>query len=67
MIVGIDFDNTIVCYDDIFHREALDRELIPAATPARKEAVRDYLRQQDKEDLWIELQGYVYGPGITSA
>ena len=24
MRIGIDFDNTIVCYDDVFHRAALD-------------------------------------------
>ena len=49
--VGIDFDNTIVCYDEIFHRVALERELIPRDTPKNKESVRDYLRQVGKEPI----------------
>jgi len=67
MIVGIDFDNTIVCYDHVFYRESIERDLIPAHLPQRKEAIRDFLRQEGKEDLWTELQGYVYGPGIKGA
>ena len=30
MILGVDFDNTIVAYDSLFHRVALERGLIPA-------------------------------------
>ena len=67
MHLGIDFDNTIVCYDDVFHREAQQRGLIPSAIPPTKTAVRDYLRSVDQEDAWTELQGYVYGPGISGA
>jgi hypothetical protein len=67
MIVGIDFDNTIVSYDQIFHTESLERGLISLDVPARKDAIRDYLRKAAKEDLWTELQGYVYGPGIGGA
>lgn len=60
-IIGIDFDNTIVCYDNIFYQVALEKELIPPATSTTKEGVRNYLRAMGKEDLWTELQGYVYG------
>ncbi len=67
MIVGIDFDNTIVSYDQIFHKESLERSLITPDVPARKDAIRDYLRSIGSEDLWTELQGYVYGPGIGGA
>jgi hypothetical protein len=74
MRVGVDLDNTIVCYDDVFHRVAVEWGLIPAETAASKGTVRDYLRGQGREDTWIELQGYVYGnrfreaqpfPGVT--
>ncbi len=74
MIVGVDFDNTIVNYDRLFHRAALDRRLIPAGVPASKGDVRDYLRSIGGEKDWIELQGIVYGvrmheadpfPGVT--
>lgn len=61
MIVGIDFDNTIVCYDRAFHLAACERGLIPAQLPPFKEQVRDYLRSAGREDDWTELQGFVYG------
>jgi hypothetical protein len=67
MIVGIDFDNTIVCYDQLLHRVASDQGLIPAELPASKERIRDFLRQNGKEEQWIELQGYIYGVGIQDA
>ena len=67
MRIGIDFDNTIVCYDQIFHAAAAERELIPAETPKSKQAVRDYLRRSGKEAEWIELQGYVYGVKLAEA
>ena len=60
-VIGIDFDNTIVQYDELFHRLACERQLIPADVPANKELVRDYLRADNREDDWTELQGYVYG------
>lgn len=67
MIIGVDFDNTIVCYDDVIYQAALRKGLIPASIPATKEVVRDYLRNCGKEDVWTELQGYVYGIGIKKA
>ncbi len=67
MILGIDFDNTITCYDRLFHRLANERGLVPDALPARKEAVRDYLRSQGLEDAWTELQGLAYGLRIDEA
>ncbi|MEI6504076.1 MAG: haloacid dehalogenase-like hydrolase [Armatimonadota bacterium] len=67
MILGVDFDNTIVCYDEVFHAAALERELIPAHLPVSKDSVRDYLRRCDQEEAWTELQGYVYGPRMRDA
>lgn len=67
MLVGIDFDNTIVCYDALFHRLALERGLIPVHLPATKSHVRDYLRQIGREPDWTELQGIAYGPRIVDA
>lgn len=65
--IGIDFDNTIVGYDELFHRHALLQGLIPSELPHRKEAVRDHLRANLNEGAWTELQGYVYGPGMREA
>jgi FMN phosphatase YigB (HAD superfamily) len=67
MKVGLDFDNTIVCYDGLFHALAVERGLIPPETPTNKTAVRDYLRSVGREDDWTELQGIGYGPEIVRA
>jgi thiamine kinase-like enzyme len=67
MILGVDFDNTIVCYDGIFHRVALERGLIPAGLPQDKTTVRNHLRQTGREPDWTEMQGLVYGPRLMDA
>jgi hypothetical protein len=67
MIIGIDFDNTIVAYDALFHRVALELGVIPADLPVNKTAVRDHLRATDREPIWTEMQGTVYGSRITEA
>jgi hypothetical protein len=67
MLVGLDFDNTIVCYDRLFHRLARERGLLTEHVPATKGAVRDHLRSIDREDDWTELQGVGYGPRISDA
>lgn len=67
MIVGIDFDNTLVCYDGIFYAEALRRGWVPESLAMHKMAVRDYLHSINRAEAFTELQGYVYGPGITQA
>jgi hypothetical protein len=65
--IGIDFDNTIVNYDALFHKVALERGVIPPALAATKLAVRDHLRAIGKEDIWTEMQGYVYGARMDEA
>lgn len=67
MLIGVDFDNTIVCYDGLFHRVAVEQRLIPPEIPASKGQVRDYLRQCGKEDAWTQMQGYVYGDRMKEA
>ncbi len=67
MRIGVDFDNTIVCYDGLFRRLAVEKDLVPPDIPQAKNAVRDYLRQIGQEDRWTELQGFVYGPGMSQA
>lgn len=67
MVIGVDFDNTIVSYDALFHRIAVERGLIPSSVPVDKTAVRDHLRGLGGEDQWTGLQGLVYGPRICEA
>ena len=67
MVFGSDFDNTIVSYKGVFHRIAVEQGLIPESLPTTKDAVRDYLRKQGKEDDWTEMQGLVYGSRMDAA
>ena len=67
MLIGIDFDNTIVSYDTLFHKVATEQGAVPGSTPMNKVAVRDHLRAIGKEDIWTEMQGYVYGARMDEA
>jgi phosphoserine phosphatase len=66
--IGIDFDNTIVSYDELMYRTALDRGLITNDVERTKRAVRDRIRQMpDGEVEWQKLQALVYGPLMADA
>lgn len=67
MHLGVDFDNTIVCYDALFHRVAREQNLIPVDVPVNKSDVRNYLRRVDNEVAWTEMQGTVYGGRMREA
>ncbi|NBX30845.1 hypothetical protein EBR04_10470, partial [bacterium] len=66
-MIGIDFDNTIVCYDDVFARVAVELGLVPPEVATSKTAIRDHLRAAGQEDRWTELQGTIYGPRMPDA
>ena len=65
--LGLDFDNTLVCYDKLFHKLALEKGLIDESLPADKTAIRDYLRSQGQDEQFTLLQGEVYGLRILEA
>jgi hypothetical protein len=67
MVLGIDFDNTIIKYDELFHKIACEKGLIPTELPKQKNAVRNYLRETEVEDEWTMIQGEVYGERIKEA
>jgi hypothetical protein len=67
MRIGIDFDNTVACYDGVFHAAALERGLIPATLASDKNAVRDHLNGNGRAEAFTELQGYVYGARMDLA
>jgi hypothetical protein len=67
MLIGIDFDNTVVSYNALFYKVAVEQALVSADLPKSKLAVRDYLRKIDNESAWTELQGYVYGTKMGDA
>ena len=61
MHIGIDFDNTIVCYESIFKVAAVEKFDMPDTVGHTKNEVKSYFNERDEEDKWTELQGYVYG------
>jgi len=65
--IGVDFDNTIICYDEIFHKVAIENKLIPLELPPNKGYIRNYLREKGNEDEWTKMQGYVYGIRLKDA
>lgn len=66
--IGIDFDNTIITYDEVFCAAAERDGLIEHGFAGRKQAVRDAIRLlPDGELAWQRLQGQVYGKGIAAA
>ena len=67
MRIGLDFDNTIVSYDELFYKVAIEKSLIPDNLPISKLAVRDFLRRTNNENAWTEMQGYVYGTRMSDA
>jgi hypothetical protein len=65
--IGVDFDNTIVNYNFLFHKIAFEQKLIDESVSQTKTAIRDYLREKNQENLWTEMQGYVYGARMMEA
>lgn len=67
MKIGIDLDNTIICYDNVFFNVAYAKNWIPHDLDKSKVSVKDYLQKCNKNDVWTELQGLVYGPKLIEA
>ena len=67
MLIGLDFDNTIVCYDEAIARLADELFDLPPDVPRTKLALRDFLRQANREPEWTAFQGALYGPGMSYA
>lgn len=64
LTIGLDFDNTLVNYDHVFYKLALEKGLIKSDLNKNKISVRNELRKQGKEELFTLLQGEVYGRKI---
>ena len=68
MIVGVDFDNTLVGYDEVIHREAVRLGLVPIGMVKSKQKIRDQIRQLPEGEIqWRKLQRIVYGPRMDEA
>jgi len=67
-VIGVDFDNTLVSYDELIERLARERGLISAETGRGKKSIRDCIRQLPDGDIeWQKLQGILYGPRLDEA
>lgn len=68
MVIGVDFDNTLIAYDELFWRLAGERGFIQQTTARTKTAVRDAIhRLPGGEVHWQRLQAAAYGPRIGEA
>lgn len=67
MLIGIDFDNTIVSYDALFARLALQAGYFDIAPVGGKAAVRDAVRRDHGDEAWQALQAEAYGPCMGDA
>lgn len=68
MIIGVDFDNTIVDYDEVFFRRAAETGLIDEGAALSKRRVRDRIRSlPGGESSWQRLQAYAYTTGMAGA
>ncbi len=67
-VIAVDFDNTIVNYDDVFHGLAVERRLIDETVGKSKVAVREHVRGlPDGERHWRKLQAAAYGSEMWRA
>lgn len=68
MRIGIDFDNTIICYDHVFCHLAKLWQMIPHNFQGNKSQVREIIQRLPEGDYqWQRLQGKVYGEFIHEA
>ena len=67
-VIGIDFDNTLISYDDLIHTLAVEQKLIPSSFVKQKKEIRDYLRTQPGGEIeWQKIQALIYGARIGEA
>lgn len=66
--IGVDFDNTIVSYNELIYSAARRRGLISSGVIKNKKEIRDAIRKlPDGEIEWQRLQAFVYGRGMENA
>lgn len=67
-VIGVDFDNTLVSYDEVLRRVAVQQGLLVSAVRSGKREIRDQVRQSvDGERAWQRVQSVVYGARMDEA
>ncbi len=64
MLIGLDFDNTLISYGHLFRELAVEQGLVPTDFPEDKGAVRAHIWDIYDDIQWQKLQAAVYGPCI---
>lgn len=69
MVIGIDFDNTIVCYDRTFLEiaESLSIAIESGGLSIKQQLARTIRSEPSGEYRWSCLQGEAYGPRVQNA
>ena len=67
MRIGLDLDNTLICYDALFYRVARESGLIPESVAVSKGAVKSSVLSLHGNEAWTKLQAEVYGPRLFGA
>ena len=67
MRIGLDFDNTIACYDKAILKLSEGIENLPSKISRTKSGISNYLRTEGRESEWTVFQGELYGPGMKYA
>ena len=67
MKIGLDLDNTIINYDNIFHEVAFKNNLIPRDLEKSKNSVKNYLHKNGNHKDFTLIQGQVYSTLLLRA
>lgn len=67
LLIGVDFDNTLVSYDRIFESEARHRGYIKDGPRMSKGEIRNYMNDNGMKTEFTQLQGHIYGSLIHGA
>ena len=66
--IGIDFDNTLVTYDEVMRKVSMELGLTQPETVGGKRSIRDTIRLLPNGDIgWQKVQGIAYGPKSAEA
>jgi hypothetical protein len=66
--IGVDFDNTIACYDTVFLKVTQDMGYLLGHSGLTKSEVKQMLLELEEGDLlWQKIQGQVYGKHMHQA
>lgn len=68
LIIGLDLDNTLISYDNLFYTLALEQGLVTPETSRTKQAVKEAVRKLPHGVIvWCKLQAQAYGYRILEA